>query len=111
MVKKVLNIFFFLLFMVVFAQAQTDFVSIEPLVTSNSVQIKQISGENLPQKVEIRVFDVFGVLLFRHLQPLDAQGKMIDFRLDLSKFAAAAYVVEIRQHNRLVKTKVVKRHH
>ncbi len=110
MIKKIIFGLCFI-FYAINGQAQGNFISIEPLVTSNRVEIKQISAENLPQKVEIRVFDVFGILLYRHLQPLDTQGKMVDFRLDLSQFAAAAYVVEVRQHNRSFKTKVVKRHH
>ncbi len=93
------------------AQIEANFVTINPLVSSQKVEISQISQENLPERVEIRVFDMFGILLFRHLQPLDKSGKMLAFSLDLSEFAAAAYLVEVRQGNRWFKTKIIKRHH
>jgi hypothetical protein len=111
MVIKIYMIILVSLCFTVLATAQQNFVEINPTITSTKVLISQISDINNPNKVEIRVFDVFGILLFRHLQPLDEQGKMIPYELNLSKFPAAVYVLEVRQTDRLVKTKVVKRHH
>jgi hypothetical protein len=99
---------------------RTDNFEIAPLATSTTTRLQRLrpsaSNEDVKngminttatQKVELRVFDVFGVMMFRRL--LD--NNFSTFEIDLSNFAAGVYVVEVREGCDVTTTKVIRRHH
>lgn len=80
------------------------FADIAPSVTLDSVQIRLLAQPS-GNPSEVRVFDVFGILLFRRILPTDFGT----FALNLAPFAAGVYVVEVRQGSHAFKRKVIKR--
>lgn len=87
------------------ASAQAaPFADIAPSVTLDSVQIRLLAQPS-GNPSEVRVFDVFGILLFRRILPTDFGT----FALNLAPFAAGVYVVEVRQGSHAFKRKVIKR--
>lgn len=92
---------------------RTDNFEIAPLTTSTKTVIHQEykREENgnviLKDKIELRVFDVFGIMKFRLLLPTDFER----YELDLSLYPAGVYVVEVRQGCDITTSKVIRRHH
>lgn len=99
---------------------RTDNFQIAPLATSDKTKLERLrpsaSNEDVKkgiintmatQKVELRIFDVFGVMMFRRL--LDNNFGAFD--IDLTNFAAGVYVVEVREGCDVTTTKVIRRHH
>lgn len=99
---------------------RTDNFEIAPLATSDKITIKRLktSASNAEikaggvntmatQKVELRVFDVYGVMKFRAL----LEETFEQFELNLSNYAAGVYVVEVREGCDITSSKVIRRHH
>lgn len=102
--------------------AANDKFEIQPLTTSATVKLKALytlSADNIintgmnavedakSKIIELRIFDVNGIMFFRKILKEDFQ----EYDIDLSTFAAGAYVVEVRQGMDILSTKVIRRHH
>jgi hypothetical protein len=92
---------------------RTDNFEITPLTTSTKTTIRQEHKREeegnpvLKEKIELRVFDVFGTMKFRRLLARNFES----YDLDLSDYPAGVYVVEVRQGCDITMSKVIRRHH
>ena len=121
--------FILLIFLAFQAQAQfapdkvckNDKFEISPLTTNSTIKLKalynleaqgtkNLSSEHNNTKdriIELRIFDVFGTMVFRKLLAEDFK----EFDIDFSNLSAGAYVVEVRQGFDILSTKIIRRHH
>lgn len=95
---------------------RTDDFLIEPLVSDgHSVAVTPMrsaeereaaDGHRGAQWVELRVFDVHGVVMFRKLLPTDFRR----YSLPMEQLPIGVYVVELREGCNITTTKIIRRH-